>query len=127
MAFVINKPSALYAPLPTSLDQLKAYKEEDLVAAYPIQHPREWLLASHVPHLLSYRVPEDQNLLNFALSTAKLATQNKEDQLAAAAAQLYADLVSLGQVFKKNSQEMDDQAKPYDVMDPQATGVSILL
>jgi len=125
--FVINKPSALFAPLPKTLDELTKYTEEDLMAAYPVNHPREWLLASHLPHLLSYRVAEDQNLVNFALSTAKLATLNNQDAVAAAAAQLYADLMELRNVFKQNSLDMDDQTKPYDVMDPQVTAVSILL
>ncbi|KIY02439.1 uncharacterized protein Z520_02578 [Fonsecaea multimorphosa CBS 102226] len=125
--FVISKPSALFSPLPKSLDDLKAYEEEDMVAAYPIKHAREWLLASHIPWLLSYRVAEEQNLLNFALSTAKLASLNNQTQLAAAAAQLYADLMEMAEVFKKNSKDMDDQTKPYDVMDPEATAVSILL
>ncbi|KIW88147.1 uncharacterized protein Z519_11258 [Cladophialophora bantiana CBS 173.52] len=125
--FVISKPSALFSPLPTTLDALKTYKEEDLLAAYPIKHAREWLLASHIPYLLSYRVAEEQNMLNFALSTAKLASLNKQIQLAAAAAQLYADLMDLAGVFKQNSKDMDDQTKPYDVMDPEATAVSILL
>lgn len=125
--FVINKPSALFASLPKSLEELKGYKEEDLLAAYPINHAREWLLASHVPHLLSYRVAEDQNLINFALSTSKLAALNGQTALAAAAAQLYADLMELVEVFKRNSREMDDQRKPYDVMDPEKTAVSILL
>ncbi|KAJ9616430.1 hypothetical protein H2200_000148 [Cladophialophora chaetospira] len=127
MAYVPNKPSALYAPLPKSLDELTSYKEANLVAAYPIEHSREWLLSSHVPHLLSYRVAEDQNLLNFALSTAKLATLHNHGQLAAAAAQLYADLLQLAELFKSNSKELDDQKKPYDVMDPTFTAVSILL
>ncbi|KIW31196.1 uncharacterized protein PV07_02864 [Cladophialophora immunda] len=125
--FVISKPSALFSTLPKNLDDLKAYEEKDLLAAYPIEHPREWLLASHVPYLLSYRVAEEQNMLNFALSTAKLATLNNQTQLATAAAQLYADLMQLADVFKKNSRDMDDQTKPYDVMDPEATAVSILL
>ncbi|KIW85085.1 hypothetical protein Z517_00473 [Fonsecaea pedrosoi CBS 271.37] len=126
-SFVISKPSALFSPLPKSLDDLKTYEEEDLLAAYPIKHAREWLLASHVPYLLSYRVAEEQNMLNFALSTAKLASLNNQTQLAAAAAQLYADLMQLAEVFKINSKDMDDKTKSYDVMDPSATAVSILL
>ena len=125
--FVPNKPPALFAPLPKSLDELNAYKEQDLLNAYPIKHAREWLLASHVPHLLSYRVAEDQNLINFALSTAKIATLNNQTQLATAGAQLYADLMQLVGVFKKHSSEMDDQTKSYDVMDPKIPAVSILL
>ena len=125
--FVPNKPSAIFSPLPKTLKELEGFKEADLIASYPIKHAREWLIGSHVPHLLSYRVAEDQNLLNFALSASKIATLNKQDDLAVAAAQLYADLTTLGAVFKKNSQEMDDQTKPYNVMDPTLTAVSILL
>ena len=50
-----------------------------------------------------------------------------QGQLAAAAAQLYADLTQLVEVFKRNSKDMDDQTKAYDVMDPKYTAVSILL
>lgn len=125
--FVINKPSALFAPLPKTIEQLAAYKEEDLVASFPVNRPREWLLASHIPYLLSYRVAEDQNLLNFALSASKLASLNSQGSLAAAAAQLYADLLDVVEVFKRNSLDMDDQTKPYTVMDPDKTAVSILL
>jgi hypothetical protein len=52
---------------------------------------------------------------------------NKKDQLAAAASQLYTDLTDLAKVFEKHSKATDDQTKPYDVMDPNFTAVSILL
>ena len=83
--------------------------------AYAVKHAREWLLPSHVPQLLSYRVTEDQNLLDFALPTGKLATLSNQDRLASAAAQLYADLLLLVDVFKQHSKEVDDQTKSYDV------------
>jgi hypothetical protein len=125
--FVINRPAALYAPIPKKLDELNAYKEADLLQAYPINHPRDWLVASHVSHLLSFRVAQDQNLPNFALSAAKIASLNGQTKLAAAAAQLYADLADLKGIFQQHSKELDDQVKPYDVMNPDATAVSILL
>jgi hypothetical protein len=126
-SFVPNKPPALFAPMATWDMFLAGITEADLVNAYPVKHAREWLLASHVPHLLSYRVAENENLPNFALSTAKLAMMNKKDQLAAAASQLYTDLTDLAKVFEKHSKATDDQTKPYDVMDPNFTAVSILL
>jgi hypothetical protein len=125
--FIINRPAALYASVPKTLEELDAYQEADLLKSYPINHPREWLLASHVSHLLSFRVAQDQNLPNFALSAAKIANLNGQTKLATAAAQLYADLADLKIVFQQHSNELDDRVKPYNVMDPDATAVSILL
>lgn len=54
-------------------------------------------------------------------------SDSSQGVLASTAAQLYADLLQLAEVFKNNSKEMDDQKKSYDVMDPSFTAVSILL
>lgn len=132
-AFVINKPPALFSPPPTNLPALNAYKERDLLAALPLKNPQEWLLSSHLPHLLSYHVPADQNLVNYAISIAQLAAQKgaegdeKEAKIATAAGRLFEQLVELIEVFRKNSEDMDDQTVPYDVMNPEATAVSILI
>ncbi|KIM23152.1 hypothetical protein M408DRAFT_28160 [Serendipita vermifera MAFF 305830] len=132
-AFVIHKPPCLFSPLPTSLNTLNTYKEKDLLAALPLKNPVEWLLASHVPHLLSYRVAEDQNLVNYAASIARLAQQGADNgepgeaEIASAATRLLQHLIELIQVFKKNSDEMDDQTVPYNVMSPEVTAVSILI
>jgi hypothetical protein len=126
-SFVINKPAALCAPQPTSLPELLAIKEHDIINALPVDRPREWLLASHLPYLLSSRVAEDQTLVNYALSIASLAVQRNEKAIIGAATAFYSQLMGLVLVFKKNSDEMDDQTTPYDVMDPEATAVSILI
>jgi hypothetical protein len=126
-SFVINKPPALFSPLPTSLAALQAYQEPDLVQALPVNNLREWLLASHLPHLLSFRVAEDQNLVNYAVSVAQLAEQKGETEIAAAAKKLFSDLMQLTAVFERNSKEMDDQTFPYEVMDPKVTASSILI
>lgn len=56
------------APLPTSLHQLEGFWEVDLMKSLPINKAKEWLLASHLVHLLNFRVAEDQNLVNYAVS-----------------------------------------------------------
>lgn len=126
-SFVIHKPSALFSPLPPTLAALQAYNEQDLIKALPVKNPREWLLASHLPHLLSFRVAEDQNLLNYAVSIAELAAQKGETEVADAGTKLFNDLVQLTAVFERNSKEMDDQTFPYEVMNPEATASSILI
>ena len=129
-SFVINKPPALCTPPPTKLEKLLAYKEIDLLQALPVNRPREWLLASHLPHLLSFRVAEDQNLINYAASLWNLYKKKEgenEDIVKASAAKLYKDLLELKEAFKKHSDDMDDNTIPYEVMDPKATAISILL
>lgn len=49
-AFVVNKPPALFKAPPKTADELKRYNEDDLVAALPMNHTHDWLLASHVPY-----------------------------------------------------------------------------
>ncbi|KAL9113189.1 MAG: hypothetical protein Q9187_007648, partial [Circinaria calcarea] len=126
-SFVINKPPALCAPPPNSLQTLRAYKESDLMKALPVNRPREWLLASHLPHLLSYKVAEDQNLLNYAVSLAKISALKGDSAVASAATTLYTQLVECIEIFKQNSKDMDDNTIPYDVLDPVATAISILI
>jgi len=126
-SFVINQPSSLCAPLPTTLETLLTYKESDMMKALPVNRPRDWLLASHLPHLLSMRVAGDQNLINYAVSLANLSAQKNEEAIAFAATTLYMNLVNLIKVFERNSRKMDDQTVAYDVMNPAATAISILI
>lgn len=129
-SFVINKPAALCAPPPMTLNELLKYTESDLIKALPLHRPREWLLSSHLPHLLSFRVAEDQNLVNFAASlwnVYKEKTGEKDLPVKAAAGELYASLVKIKVTFQNTSDGMDPGTIPYTVMDPNATAVSILL
>ena len=131
-AFVINKPASLCSPLPTSLAALQAYKEIDLVKALPIgpQHQRLWLLSSHIPHLLSFRVAEDNNLINYALSLWNLykkKTGPGEPEVKAIAETFYTQLRDLIGVFDETSRGMTDGTVPYNVLDPNSTAVSILI
>jgi len=126
-SFVINKPPAFFRPLPTTLTDLAAYNEDDLVKALPINHAQDWLLAGHLPHLLSSTVSEDQNLPNYALSVYKAAKSNGQTTLADIAATFFKDIADFGVVVKKNSDDMDDHSVPYLVLDPQVLAVSILI
>lgn len=56
-AFVVNKPPALYAAPPKTRAQLMSYTEDDLVAALPMNHTHDWLLASHIPYRKSSFLP----------------------------------------------------------------------
>ena len=129
-AFVINRPAALYTPLPKKLSELQAFKEDDLVKALPIGRTREWLLSSHVPHLLSFKVANENNLINYALSLYNLYKYKKdkgEPEIRDNAEKFYNDLRDLTIKFKKHSDEMTEGTIPYEVMDPNATAVSILI
>lgn len=125
-SFLPNKPSALYRSLPTTLAELESITEKDIIASLPTQHPREWLLATHLPHLLSMNVAEEQNLLNYAVSLSKLAVQKKEVEVAEAATTLYQTLVGLIGTFGKHNGELDDKKLNYDVLNPVLTAISIL-
>jgi hypothetical protein len=131
-AFVINKPASLCAPPPTSLAHLLSYKEHDLVQALPIgpQWQRLWLLSSHIPHLLSFRVAEENNLINYALSLWNLYKKKNgpgEQEIKAIAEAFYEDLRDLVGVFEDNSRGMTPGSVPYNVLDPNSTAISILI
>ena len=131
-AFVIAKPPALYIPPPTSLSELQAFKESDLVRALPISRQREWLLASQVPWLLSFRVADDYNLVSYAASVyniykKKTGNNGRDQKVKAIAEDFYSKLRLLVEVFARQSREQDSGAVPYIVLDPGTTAVSILI
>jgi hypothetical protein len=76
---------------------------------------------------LSSKVDEDQTLVNFALSRAKVAGLNAQTEIANAATILYSKLLELVDVFERNSKDMDDQTFPYNVLNPNSTAASILI
>lgn len=125
--FVIARPPALFTPLPTSLDELQHYTEQDLVAALPANRPRQWLLAAHVPWLLSFRVAEEKNLVNHAVSLYNLYKRkrsSKDQAMANIGAQLYTDLKKLQDEYERMNAKLDP---PYIVLYPANTAVSILI
>lgn len=72
MSFVVAKPSAVFKAPPQTVSQLLSYTETNLVDALPIKRQREWLLSAQLPWLLSFRVVEEHNLLNYAASLFRL-------------------------------------------------------
>ena len=129
-AFVINRPASLCASPPVSLSALQSYKAADLEKALPIGRQRLWLLSSHIPHLLSFKVADENNLINYALSLWNLyrkKTGPGEQEVKANAEKFYQDLRGLVKIFNENSQAMTEGSIPYNVMDPNNTAVSILI
>ncbi|KAL2131362.1 hypothetical protein VTI74DRAFT_5173 [Chaetomium olivicolor] len=128
--FVIAKPPALCREPPATLEQLKQFKEHDLVASLPINRQRQWLLAAQVPWLLSFKVEPDRSLLNYAASqwnVYKHKKGEKEVKIREASERLYKDLRELQKTFFRNSRAMDKGSVPYMVLDPGLTAVSILI
>ena len=128
--FVVSKPPSLCQPPPTTLEQLRAYKEWNLVAALPINRQRQWLLAAQVPWLLSFKVEDERSLLNFAASQWTVYKTKKtpaEEKVRDASQALYSELQGLQKTFFNNSAAMDKGSIPYMVLDPGLTAVSILI
>lgn len=129
-SFVVGRPPMLCSPPPKTLAQLRAFREADLVAALPINRQREWLLAAHVPWLLSFKVESDRSLLNYALSqwsVYKKKEKEEERQVRDISEMFYLDLCRLAKKFYYNSRGMDAGSIPYMVLDPASTAVSILI
>ncbi|KAF8956686.1 lipoxygenase [Flammula alnicola] len=125
MTFVPNKPSALYAPLPTTLEALNHFGEADILNALPVKagQDQDWLLMAQVPYLLSPDVEESMSLPTFA----KQAAADSDPIVASAGKILQTDLVDLTAQLTKISGELDDQTKEYDVLYPDSTAKAIII
>lgn len=122
--FVPNKPSALCTAPPKTLDALKNYGEDELMAALPLQRPREWLLASHVPWLLSYQVESKYTLIAYAKSQSIMG-DTAAIRLGATA--LTNDLAVFPAIINDINSHVTDNTFPYEVLMPEVTAVSILI
>jgi hypothetical protein len=143
LSFVVNKPPALCSALPTSLTALKQYKEKDLIKALPVARDRdaEWLLASHLPALLSQTVTKDLNLVAYAVNVYSAAKLVDDKPLMKVAETFCRELWVLGNtfsaddktrtpkigVFTQHSDELSPGFPKYTVMDPVVTAVSVLI
>lgn len=130
-AFVINKPSCLYRAPPTTREQLDSYKEQDLVDALPMNHPREWLLASHIPYLLSFKPGDKESLIIYAASKWNVYKAKKSDdeiKVKEAAALFYQALKDSEAEFSGYGKDCwDSDTIKYDVLSPSWNAVSILI
>lgn len=128
--FVVAKPPSLCQLPPRTIEQLRSYKEPDLVAALPINRQRQWMLAAQLPWLLSFKVEDERSLLNYAASqwnVYKHKTSPAEQTIRDASRTLYNDLQALQKTFFYNSAAMDKGSIPYMVLDPGFAAVSILI
>ncbi|CVL02544.1 related to lipoxygenase 1 [Fusarium mangiferae] len=129
-SFVLAKPSTLCNPLPTSLADLKNYTEKNLLDALPADRQREWLLSVQIPWLLSFKVPSERSLINFAQSQWRAHKSGESDvdkSISKYSEAFYLDLKKLEVEFLITSKGMDEGAIPYMVLDPGNTAVSILI
>jgi Lipoxygenase len=138
-SFVPSKPAALCTRLPANLNALKAYTEKDLTAALPIgpEGPKwkDWLLASQLPILLSYRVDKEHSLINYSKSvynvnrdrTGQETKVLKSDVIREAAKGLYSRLKTCDAIFKKFSDNQTAGTIEYKVLQSEVTAVSILI
>ncbi|KAH1515652.1 hypothetical protein V6Z96_008944 [Aspergillus fumigatus] len=130
-SFVVNKPPCLYTEPPTSLQSLLGYTEKELVEALPMNHPREWLLASHIPYLLSFKPGNKESLIVYAASKFRVyhnKPTEKDQAIAAATGKFYTALVESQEEFKRYGQATDDwETVEYEVLSPEWNAVSILI
>ena len=121
--FVINKPSCLFTPPPTSLESLLAYTEEDLVKALPINHTEEWLLSSHVPYLLSFKPNANETLMKCIETARDLAKGKRRTVLE----RFLKNIKASEAEFQAYADARDAPDVPYAVLKPKFNAVSILI
>ena len=117
--------------MPETREILDGYKEADLVKALPMNHTREWLLASHIPYLLSFKPGDKESLIIYAASkyhVYKKKTEPDEIKVKEAAARFYASLAASEKEFKQYGRDVwDSNEIQYDVLSPSWNAVSILI
>ncbi|KAF8253319.1 lipoxygenase [Wilcoxina mikolae CBS 423.85] len=133
-SFVINKPAALCAEPPKSIEALNKYTETDLMKALPIERPREWLLLSHLPWLLNFGVTEGKSLAGYVSSLYNVYKEKKPSkndphavEISEAAKGFYSELQAFHDLVPLISAERHDNRYPYTVLYPDLTAVSILI
>ncbi|KXT07803.1 hypothetical protein AC579_10177 [Pseudocercospora musae] len=130
-SFVPNKPACLYRPVPRSRAELDKYIEQDLVDALPMNHPREWLLTSHIPYLLSSKPGDKESLIIYAASKYHLYKGKPgvgNQDIAQAAARFYKALADSEEEFRKYGDDTWDSSDiHYNVLSPSWNAVSIVV
>jgi hypothetical protein len=128
--FIPAKPPALWHEPPSSLAELMKYAEPDVIQSLPVKHQREWLLATQIPWLLSFKTADENSLLKYSQRLYNLvrksegATDKKTKEIASV---FYTNLRKCVIEFNDNSTAVTSGTVPYVVMDPASTAVSILI
>ncbi|KAJ8515606.1 hypothetical protein ONZ45_g7011 [Pleurotus djamor] len=122
--FVPNKPSALFTPLPDTIDALLQYKEDDVLDALPFGQNKLWLLSAQIPYLLTSEVGEKNNIITYATEASK----DSDKAIMKAGGRLLTALGKLKLSFELHNLELDDHEKtPYNVLAPEKTASSIVI
>ncbi|KAF9534645.1 lipoxygenase [Crepidotus variabilis] len=123
LSFIPNRPASLAAPIPRSLEELNAYTEAHVMASLPLADQKDWLIMAEIPYLLSSEVDPENNIIAYA----EQAVHSTNPLIAKASEEFRQDLEELTGIFHKFSDEMDDQATKYHVLDPEVMANSILI
>ncbi|KOS19568.1 Arachidonate 8S-lipoxygenase [Escovopsis weberi] len=123
LAFVPSRPPALSATLPSTLEELRAYGEADVVQSLPMHQLRHWLLAMQVPWLLSFKVSEKNNIKSCTEDRVKLGPS----ELLGPNQVLFAAVKSFDQIMKDVNEQMNPGSEPYTVLDPKNMAKSALI
>ncbi|KAJ6100374.1 hypothetical protein N7499_000004 [Penicillium canescens] len=109
----------LYTEPPASLQDLLGYNEQQFVKALPMNHPREWLLSSHIPYLLGIKPGDKESLIDYAASKYHVhinKTSENDQAIAQATRKFYIALADSEEVFRGYGQATDDWGTiPYEV------------
>ena len=126
----MTEPPCLYTLPPAICEELFGYTEAKLVKALPMSHPHEWLLASHIPYLLTFK-PGDKESLIYAASNYQVYEgkhSDREQAIINAAAKFYGALVASELEFRRYGKDTDDSSViTYEVLSPSWNAVLILI
>lgn len=96
-----------------------------------MNHTKEWLLASHIPYLLSFKPGDKESLIAYAVSKYRVYMgKHGEDDVKVkdAAEKFYQSLVASKQEFEDIADQVwDKDLVRYQVLTPEWNAVSILI
>ncbi|KAF3170559.1 hypothetical protein TWF225_004204 [Orbilia oligospora] len=142
--FVPNKPPSFFKPIPKTTDELKDVKEDFIISSLPFVPPsfnllkplkntvgvgNVWLLAAHLPHLLSEEVHAPLDMSSYSDQAVDIERRSGTPGSIKAAEEFRTRIKGLTKVFDAHSGKMTVKVTPsgYSVMNPEKMAVSILI
>ncbi|KAK6337182.1 hypothetical protein TWF718_009965 [Orbilia javanica] len=142
--FVPNKPSSLFKPIPKTMADLKKVNEDFVISSLPFVPPtfnllrplkntvgvgNVWLLAAHLPHLLSEEVHAPLDMSSYSDQAVEIEKRAGTPGSVKAAEEFRKRIKGLKSVFDAHSGKMTIKVTPkgYSVMNPEKMAVSILI
>lgn len=131
-AFVPAKPPCLSQKLPESINDLQEenFKEDNYMKALPIGRQYQWLLATQLPWLLSFRASGGSTLISLAKASQRVNWGGDREQkrlFQTTCRKFYEDLRQLDDKFVETTDKMDIGRITYNVMKPSVAARSILI